>query len=250
VGFAFFAGTWVYTTYYLRYLVPVLFLAVLLYSYRRIGIPGDANRAKLRLPAAIACVFGVLTGLAVASRHDAESIALSFPLRSGTYHVLQGGSSVVTNPLHALVGTPLALDIVKLNAFGGRATWFAPRELAAYAIFGEPLYSPCAGSVVAAHDGVADRIPGEPQIEHTVGNHVRLRCGDAQVVMEHMMRGSVQISPGQILQAGQPLGRVGNSGHTLEPHLHIEARRGGRPIAISFDGEQLSMNAIVRRPDR
>ncbi|MEL6177747.1 MAG: hypothetical protein AAFS10_02290 [Myxococcota bacterium] len=41
----------------------------------------------------------------------------------------------------------------------------------------------------------------------------------------HLREGSIpdDIEPGQILQAGTFVGRVGNSGVTLEPHLHMTA---------------------------
>ena len=45
-----------------------------------------------------------------------NTVGILFPLASGTYHVLQGGSSAVTNPFHALGGSRFALDIVRLNA--------------------------------------------------------------------------------------------------------------------------------------
>jgi hypothetical protein len=33
-----------------------------------------------------------------------------------------------------------------------------------------------------------------------------------------------------------------NAGHTLEPHLHVGAKRNGAEIGLVFDGRWLSMN--------
>jgi hypothetical protein len=47
--------------------------------------------------------------------------------------------------------------------------------------------------------------------------------------------------------AGTPLARVGNSGNTTEPHLHIHADRAWVAVPARFDGRWLVRNAIVRK---
>lgn len=52
----------------------------------------------------------------------AQTVALSFPFHSGRYFVLQGGKGLPRNMFHfSLRGAIYAMDIVKLNAWGGRA---------------------------------------------------------------------------------------------------------------------------------
>jgi murein DD-endopeptidase MepM/ murein hydrolase activator NlpD len=46
---------------------------------------------------------------------------------------------------------------------------------------------------------------------------------------------------------GQPLAEMGNSENTLEPHLHIEARKDGKPIWLSFNRLSLSINRLITR---
>jgi murein DD-endopeptidase MepM/ murein hydrolase activator NlpD len=41
---------------------------------------------------------------------------------------------------------------------------------------------------------------------------------------------AIGVQPGQIVTAGQPLGRVGSTGRSTGPHLHYEIRKDGRPI--------------------
>jgi len=160
--------------------------------------------------------------------------------------VLQGGNSVVTNPFHVLSGSKLALDIVKLNAFGNRAKGIAPAALADYEIYGDTIYSPCTGTVVAVQDDVADNPPGTPNTDHPA-NYVTVKCGDAEVYLAHLMQRSAAVARGMAVAAGQPLGRVGNSGHTLEPHLHIGATRNGVEVGLAFDGRSPSVNSLVVR---
>ncbi len=142
-------------------------------------------------------------------------------------------------------GNPQALDIVKLNWFGNRASGFAPSELGAYEIFGEAVSSPCDGRVLAARDGLADNPPGKPDRQHRKGNHVVLDCAGTEVSMAHMKQGSITVQTGERVEVGQKLGTVGNSGLTLEPHLHIDAKTNGRDTVLSFGGRTLSVNSIL-----
>lgn len=161
--------------------------------------------------------------------------------------MLQGGNSFVTNPFHALSGNRLALDIVRLNAFGNRAKSIAPRALDAYEIFGDRLYSPCAGTVVAIRDNLPDNAPGKPDVKHPEGNYIMLKCAEAEILMAHLRQGSLMVAAGEVVSPGQPLGQVGNSGNTLEPHLHISARKSGAEMGLIFDRRLLSSNAISPR---
>lgn len=251
-AFAFLSGAWAFTSHYLSYAAPLLFIAAFVYSLRRMKRREDrsSNRVgagRLVFPATLLAVFGVLNILALGARvAPAGGIDVRFPLATGSYYVLQGGDSVVTNPFHVASGAPLALDIVKLTALGNRADGVAPRALEAYAIFGDPVLSPCDGVVARVRDGVADNPPAHPDPANGGGNQVVVRCAGAEIRLVHLRRGSVAVAPGLAVKAGQLLGRVGNSGHSLEPHLHIDARVGASPRALVFGGRFLSAGDVVR----
>src|SRR3546814_21165157 len=56
-----------------------------------------------------------------------------------------------------------------------------------------------------------------------LGNHVIVDHGDGTyVAYAHLRRGSLLVGVGDRVQAGQPLGEVGNSGNSSEPHLHVQ----------------------------
>jgi len=252
IVFVFLAGPWAFTSYYLRYVSLGLFALAVIFMCQRIKINRQNGKnlsgASFAILALALLLFVVLDALAIAAYHQpGNPLNLSFPLALGRYYVLQGGNSAVTNPFHALSGSKLALDIVKLNAFGNRAGGIAPLTLNAYEIFGEKVYSPCAGSVSYVRDGLPDNAPGRPEVKYPEGNYVVLKCGDTEVFMAHLKRGSIALTVGEVVAVGQLIGNVGNSGNTLEPHLHISATMSGAERGLQFRGRKLSVNSVVAR---
>ncbi|WP_425492702.1 M23 family metallopeptidase [Lysinibacillus agricola] len=51
---------------------------------------------------------------------------------------------------------------------------------------------------------------------------------------------------GEKVKEGQILGKVGNSGNTSDPHLHIHAEKDGKGVAITFNDRFLVRNSLVR----
>ena len=81
-----------------------------------------------------------------------------------------------------------------------------------------------------------------------------LTCQSVQVLLAHLQHGSLTVRVGDQVTTGQPLGRVGNSGNTSEPHLHIHAVPAGTEdvlrgagVPILFEGRFLARNAILSR---
>lgn len=252
IAFTFMTGPWAFTSYYLRYVFLGLFALTVVLSYFRMRLsdvhsPTHDDRVSV-LSVLVFLLFAMLDTLTVVSYHPSgKSLDVTFPLRSGTYYVLQGGASIVTNPFHALGVNKLALDIVKLNSLGNRADGIAPRALSAYQSFGEKAYSPCQGTVLKIRDSLLDHPPGHPDTEHPEGNYIVLKCLMGDILLAHLRRGSIKAVPGATVTMGQPLAEIGNSGNTLEPHLHIEATKDGKAIGLSFNGRSLSINSLITR---
>ncbi len=63
---------------------------------------------------------------------------------------------------------------------------------------------------------------------------------------------------GETIVDGQPVARIGNSGGTREPHLHIGAMDAGsdesfptaKAVPVTFDGRYLRINDVVDPPSR
>lgn len=251
--FVFQVGAWAFTSYYLRYLVPAALLVAAVVSYRQIanapwiGKGEWTKAASLGIPALILVAMNLHVLRSDIS--EERAINLEFPLRNGVYYILQGGSSRLANPFHAIYRPArFALDIAKLNRLGARANGLAPAELEKYTIYGEAVFSPCAGRVTEVVDGLPDNIPPAVNTASAPGNRVVLDCGGVNVGLLHLKLGSVRVRVGGMVVAGSPIGQVGNSGNSSEPHLHLQATASGEPVAMHFDGRFLTINDLVQVP--
>ncbi len=202
----------------------------------------------------VASAYGIL--IAWRSRAAPPAVVnLAFPLGTGRYLVVNGGSGSSTNAHLETIdaseprfrqwrGLSYGVDLVALDGLGLRAKGLQPSDPRAYRIYGARVLAPCAGRVVLAVDGLPDMRVPEMDREHMAGNHILLRCADADVLIGHLSPGSVQVRVGDAVATGVWLGAVGNSGNTGEPHLHVHAQLpgpagapiGGDPLPIVFDG--------------
>jgi hypothetical protein len=101
------------------------------------------------------------------------------------------------------------------------------RDLAVLAI--------ASGRAIRSRDGVKDisvRKIGEAAV-------AGMECGNGMVIDHgggweaqycHMAEGSLMVRPGDVVSARQPIGRVGMSGLSEFPHVHVTVRFRGRPI--------------------
>lgn len=110
---------------------------------------------------------------------------------------------------------------------GHSGTDFAVRDMAEMRR-GVPVVAAAAGTVVAARDGVEDGLWLAGRKDEVVRE--RRQCGNRVVIDHgdgwftdycHMRQGSVRVTRGEQVQAGQQLGLVGLSGMTDFPHSHL-----------------------------
>jgi hypothetical protein len=98
--------------------------------------------------------------------------------------------------------------------------------------FGHPVIAPAAGHVVRVVDGYPDgvRVGAYPEdvnyylerLERAAGNHVIIDHGEAVYsCLAHLRQDSITVGEGQIVEAGQMIGALGNSGFSSGPHLHL-----------------------------
>jgi hypothetical protein len=249
----FLVGRWDIAGYYTRYVLIAFLAAAVLWSLRKHisrpwlpdGLQGLWSSHWTTLfslvPFSAALVY-ILTGLVPPSNPR----DLAFPLEGGRFVVGQAGGVSLLNHHAGHPEQRYAADIGAIYATGFRAHGILPKELEAYAIYGLTVISPCSGQVLAAGDNLPDLIPPQADEENAIGNHVIIDCGGFNVELAHLMQGSVLVAAGDHVAAGDPLGKVGNSGNTTEPHLHIHAvdPQTGEGLPMSFDGSVPVRNSI------
>jgi len=87
-----------------------------------------------------------------------------------------------------------------------------------YYMFGKPVYAVKEGKVVGALGSEKDNVVGGYEAE---ANYVTIDHGAYTSFYAHLKQGSLQVHKGQQVREGQLLGEVGNSGMSVEPHLHF-----------------------------
>ena len=231
--FVFVTARWDFTSYYLRILLFPLFALVSFVAYRRITAGESSNSLAYRIRENAANIIliiflGWLNLSALRGYlYPGEAVNLAYPLRGSVYYVAGAGNNRWINNHQAFPPQDYALDIVRLNIFGNPMVSGAQSDLERYAIFGDPVYSPCRGTVVDAVDGHPDQIPPHKDTVNLAGNYVLLACHEVEILLAHLQQDSIMVTKGDVVEAGEMVGAVGNSGNTSQPHLHIHAERGG-----------------------
>ncbi|MGF2037283.1 MAG: M23 family metallopeptidase [Nostoc sp. CmiVER01] len=259
--FIFLVGNWSWFGYYLRYLFLFLFaIATIKYALSFTILPlwlnPELNQWSDLLAVGFVLIFFMFLNLKAFKAHSTfePSISLSFPLKQGTYYVAHGGNSSLVNSHYKNQAQRFALDIVKLNLWGIRARGLYPSELNRYEIFDNELYSPCDGEIVNITNELPDNIPPLKDDINLAGNKIVIKTDNYLVVLAHIRISSIIVTQGELINKGQLIAKVGNSGNTTEPHLHIHAVQGeqledlfhGIGVLIIFDGRFLVRNSLVK----
>jgi murein DD-endopeptidase MepM/ murein hydrolase activator NlpD len=96
-----------------------------------------------------------------------------------------------------------------------------------YYAYNQPVRAPADGRVALVRDGVPDAAPGEPEPSRLSGNLVALEVASNQYMfLVHLKAGSIRVRPGDQVRRGDVLARVGNSGNSSEPHVHVHLQDG------------------------
>lgn len=140
-------------------------------------------------------------------------------ISSGEWTVSHGGKRRATNYHHGSRGQRYAYDLVVQK--GGRQRDGGGSSNKDYHCYGMQVLAPAPGKVVRAINDVPDNRPG--QTGKAGGNGVVIDHGFGEFSATwHMIPGSVQVKVGDMVELGQPLGKVGNSGHSSGPHIHFQ----------------------------
>ncbi|GJM27257.1 MAG: hypothetical protein DHS20C16_36720 [Phycisphaerae bacterium] len=121
-----------------------------------------------------------------------------------------------------------------------------------YHAWDQPIIAPVTAGVIRIKDGAEDGAPHQDPDPSTPVNGTYLKLNDESTLwLGHMREGSVRVRSGEVVARGAELGRVGNSGYSNEPHLHITAYQlpagtHSKPIALA--NVTVSLNPIPDDP--
>lgn len=170
------------------------------------------------------------------SSRDDEPSAVPFrvPL-DGAVTVAWGGADGETNYHVYLPDQRWAYDLLVTR--DGRSFQNDGTRLEDYYCYEHVVRAPAAGHVFAVHDGEPDVPIGARRWGLAgLGNHVVLQVAPGEFLfIGHLQPGSVAVRAGDWVFTGQPLGRVGNSGNSSEPHVHLHLQ----DTAQHFFGEAI-----------
>jgi len=150
-----------------------------------------------------------------------ECVVLDLPVR-GTWLAGHAGASEFTNfhpPIYRY-----AIDVLKLGP-DGRLVDGSDLVVTNWYGYGEPVYAPADGQIVKVVDDLPCGPIGNRDRVHPAGNHVVIEIGnERQVLLAHLVAGSVAVDEGEYVTSGALIGRVGNSGNSEAPHLHVHVQ--------------------------
>lgn len=182
----------------------------------------------------------------------ATKTVFRWPLGPGAWLVGSGASFHTTH--RWAVPEEFALDIIQVGADARsfRSDGVSHSDFYAY---GAPILAAADGTVAALVTGSEEAPPmlrkpgeemgayygriGEQQVKNlaagppgVVGESVVIDHGNGEYsIYAHLQPGSLSVRVGQRVKAGDPLGRLGSSGNSTEPHLHFQVC--DRPDAVS-----------------
>lgn len=149
-----------------------------------------------------------------------------------------GGNSLETNGPHAVAPMECWAYDLLIEPYSVKS-----QDLNDYGIYDIELIAPANGTIVAVYDKEDDISPDSEDNKTMMGNYIYMELEETgtYLVMAHLRKGSILVQDGQYVTEGTPMARIGNSGSTSEPHLHIHHQRQNPAEANMFFSEGLPL---------
>ncbi len=198
-----------------------------------------------------------------------HAAVVAFPLRGEWFAVHSPGSHIPSHGTDQLAQR-YAFDLQRLDdhrrlhAASSLRTWVVGVPMRECYGYGDPVHAALDGVVVTASDGAAERRwlhplrelfhiiataltfrPNERSVRRVVGNHIIVKSEAGFAVYAHLAPGSVAVTEGQAVRAGDVLGLVGSTGNSTAPHLHFQLM--DQPDALVAKAVPAVFDAYERR---
>ena len=172
-------------------------------------------------------------------RAMASARAIALPLK-GQWRVSQGAFGIWTHQ------GAWAYDIDKVDATVHPSRDRDSTDPANYFGWDQPVVSPASGRVIRTRSSALDHAAREATKTTDPPNEVYLDLGDnIGLWFAHFRQGSSSHPAGSTMSAGQVMGRIGNSGFTSYPHLHVGLWRlpeGRETLPMAFSRVRVGLN--------
>ncbi|MDO5292005.1 MAG: M23 family metallopeptidase [bacterium] len=176
----------------------------------------------LALP--IVALIGISPITYPAKENSKESLSVLLPVKNA---VLFGGKDYKT---HAMWPSECyAYDILCEPYEVGSS------RLSDYGSFGADVMAPVSGTVIGMENGEPDIIPNSDKFTSSLGNYVYIKIdhSDSYMILAHLKKDSIVVKVNMHIEEGQIIGKIGNSGTTSEPHLHLQ-RQKDNPLELQI----------------
>ncbi|MEM7457413.1 MAG: M23 family metallopeptidase [Planctomycetota bacterium] len=169
---------------------------------------------------------------------EAPYTPVSFPLKEGKWYLGQGPFGLWTHQ------DQNSYDLYLVDAAMGPADPRHSQKNEDYYCWGVDVIAPARGRVIRSNSESSDHDPlTESRSEP---NEVYLNIdGLAALDILHLQEGSVSVAAGDIVEAGTVLGRIGNTGSSSHPHLHMDLWKmpqGRQTLPLAFENVYVSLN--------
>lgn len=121
-----------------------------------------------------------------------------------------------------------AIDWIKLGDDGNSYSGDQYKN-SSYHAYNVPILAIADGKIVTVKDGLPENVPHTKKLAvamtlvNVAGNHIVQDIGGGLYAgYAHIIPGTITVKAGEQVHRGQVLGRLGNSGNSSEPHLHIQ----------------------------
>ena len=127
------------------------------------------------------------------------------------------------------VAEAFAYDFLKIGSDGKSYGGTGGRN-SDYFAYGLGVLAAADGEVVYMRNDIPENVPGQAMAATPGGNAIVIRHSESlYTYYAHMSPGGMRVGVGDQVLAGEPIGEVGNSGDSVEPHIHFHAMSGSDP---------------------